>query len=345
MNNNEGVLNDRMVKALCIPVLGIGIPNLAGLISNGLYSYPELAVCYLFFMAVSLLIWQGNVWLMYFIRKKANWSFREYYKIIIALFFANIVYSGTLSALLLHAWRLFSRETYSNSGPLVNTTLIIIIAACFITNIYEILFLNQEREYSQSRVEQLNIAKAQAELEALKNQIDPHFIFNSLNTLSFLITRDPQSARLYNDTLAKVYRYILSNKEKDLVMLREEIEFISNYFYLLKIRFADAISMVIEITDLSSEDYLIPPISVQALIENAIKHNEFSDKVPLTINVSISSNYVIVKNIINPRNYAAPTSKIGLGNLDNRYKLITKRNIIIENNFKSFTVKLPIIKF
>jgi len=85
--------------------------------------------------------------------------------------------------------------------------------------------------------------------------------------------------------------------------------------------------------------------TMQGYVENAIKHNEFSDKLPLTINVSILSNYVIVRNIINPRHYAAPTSKIGLGNLDNRYKLITKRNIIIENNFKTFTVKLPIIKF
>jgi len=257
----------------------------------------------------------------------------------------NIVYSGAISTLLLHVWKTFSRETYPDNSPILNTTLLIIIAACFITNIYEIIFLNQEREYNRSRVEQLNIAKAQAELEALKSQIDPHFIFNSLNTLSFLITRDPQNARLYNDTLAKVYRYILSNKEKDLVLLREEVEFISNYLYLLKIRFGDALSMIIEITDLSSEDFLIPPISLQALVENAIKHNEFNDKIPLVINVSISSNYVIVRNVINPRSYAAPTSRIGLGNLDNRYKLITKRNIIIENNFKSFTVKLPIIKF
>jgi len=342
---NERVLNDRIVKSIGIPVLGVIIPNLTGLITNPLYSYSELAACYIFFILISLMVWQGNVWLMNYIRKKSNWSFKEYYKIILSLFFANIVYSGTVSAVLLNIWKMLSRESPGLNGPLVNTTLIIIIAACFITNIYEILFLNQEREYSQSRVEQLKIAKAQAELEALKNQIDPHFIFNSLNTLSFLITRDPQNARLYNDTLAKVYRYILSNKEKDLVLLREEIEFISNYFYLLKIRFADAISMVIEITDLSSEDFLIPPISMQALVENAIKHNEFSDKTPLTINISISSNYAVVRNIVNARNYAAPTSKIGLGNLDNRYKLITKRNIIIENNFKSFTVKLPIIKF
>jgi sensor histidine kinase YesM len=345
MNSNERRLNDRMVKTIGIPALGLALPNLSGLISNGLYTYPELAACYAFFILVSFLVWQGNVFLMNFIRKKFEWSFDSYYKVIISLFLANIVYSGSVSAILLDTWKAFSHETTISNGPLVNAVLIIIIAACFITNIYEILFLNLERQYSQSRVEQLNIAKAQAELEALKNQIDPHFIFNSLNTLSFLITRDPQSARLYNDTLAKVYRYILSNKEKDLVLLKEEIEFISNYFYLLKIRFAEAISMVIEITDLSAEDFLIPPISVQALVENAIKHNEFNDRSPLTINISISSAYTIVRNIVNPKNYAAPTSGIGLTNLDNRYKLITKRNIIIENNFKTFTVKLPIIKF
>lgn len=342
---NENTLDDRAVKLIGVPVLGLLVPNLTGLITNRLYSYPELLACYAYFILIALLVWQGNVWFMYFIRKRYTWSYRQYHKIVISLFLVNIVYSGLLSALLLRLWAMFARETYAHNGPLVNTSLIIIIAACFITNIYEILFLNREMEHSQSRVEQLNIAKAQAELEALKNQIDPHFIFNSLNTLSFLITRDPQNARLYNDTLAKVYRYILSNKEKDMVLLREEIEFISNYFYLLKIRFGEAISMVIEITDLSSEDFLIPPISMQALVENAIKHNEFNDKTPLTINVAISSNYVIIKNIINPKNYPNPTSKIGLGNLDHRYKLITKRNIIIENNFKSFTVKLPIIKF
>ncbi len=194
-------------------------------------------------------------------------------------------------------------------------------------------------------MQQLNVAKVQAELEALKNQIDPHFIFNSLNTLSFLITRDPKSARRYNDTLALVYRYILGNREKDLVLLREEIDFIGNYFYLLKIRFAEAISMVIEITDLSAENFLIPPISMQTLVENAIKHNEFSEATPLNIAVSISSDYVIVSNAMKRVSEPQPSSKIGLRNLDNRYKLITKRNIIIENNFERFIVKLPIIRF
>jgi sensor histidine kinase YesM len=343
--DNTHMLDDRLVKLIGIPVLGLLIPNIAGLITNNLYSYPQLLLSYAFFIFIAGLVWEGNVWLMNFVRRKYAWDFQQYPKIICALFLVNIVYSGTTAFLLLEVWKNFAHEPITHTSSLLSSTLLIIAAACFITNIYELLFLNREREDNRSRVEQLNIAKAQAELEALKNQIDPHFIFNSLNTLSFLITRDPPSARLYNDTLAKVYRYILSNKERDLVLLREEVEFINNYFYLLKIRFGDAVSMIIEITDLSSEDFLIPPISMQALVENAIKHNDFNEQTPLSIHVSISSTYALIRNPIQPKGYAAPTSRIGLRNLDNRYKLITKRNIVIENNFSTFTVKLPIIRF
>jgi sensor histidine kinase YesM len=341
----EEVLNDRTIKLFGIPLLGIFIPNITGLITNNKYSSIELIECYSYFIFISFAIWQGNVWLMYYVRKKFKWRYDKYYKIICILFGVNIVYSGGISILLLDGWRFLGKEPLSNWTGLFNSVLVIIASSMFITSIYENIFLNQERVYNLSTVEQLNIAKAQAELEALKNQIDPHFIFNSLNTLSYLITKDPLNARLYNDTLAKVYRYILSNKERDLVLLKEEIEFISNYFYLIKIRFSEAVNMMIEINDLAAEDFLIPPISLQALVENAIKHNDFNDKIPLGINVSISSNYVIIKNAVNPKTYAVPTSGIGLNNLDNRYKLITKRNIIIENNFKTFSVKLPILKF
>jgi len=143
--NNERVLNDRMVKLVCIPALGLFIPNLSGLITNRLYSYPELFASYIYFIFVSFLVWQGNVWLMMLIRRQYSWSFKEYYKIILAFFLANIVYSGILSGMLLYIWKTLSLEPYNISGPLVNSTLIIIIAACFITNLYEILFLNQER--------------------------------------------------------------------------------------------------------------------------------------------------------------------------------------------------------
>jgi two-component system, LytTR family, sensor kinase len=337
-------INDSIIKLMGIPLLGIIIPNISGLITNSLYSAAGLFLCYAGFIIISLIIWQGNLLLMHSVREKLEWKYISYYKSTIVLFFTNLIFSGSISFPLLYIWKKFSKEIYTGQAPIINTSLIIIFTAAFITNIYEIVFLNHEKEDNLSRVEQLNTAKAQAELEALKNQIDPHFIFNSLNTLSYLITADPQNACLFNDTLAKVYRYILCNKEKDLVLLIEEIEFISNYFFLLKIRFGESVNMEIEINDLSAEDFLIPPISLQALVENAIKHNDFNINNPLGINISVSSNYIIVKNILQPKIFAMPGSKIGLSNLDNRYKLITSRNIVVENNAHFFSVKLPVLK-
>ena len=336
-------LRDWPIKLLAIPLLGIVIPNLTGIISHSRYSTGEIIASYLFFIFISFVVWEGNVKLMRLVKRKYKWGHRNYYKTILAFFASNVLYSGTMSVLLLLVWMFLSHETYTNWRPILYTTLIIIVTANLVTNTYENFFLNQEQLNTLSRVEQLSLAKAQAELIALKNQIDPHFIFNSLNTLSFLISTDPPNAKLYNDTLAKVYHYILRNKEKDLVLLREEIEFISNYFYLLKIRFDNSINMVIEINDVDAEEFLILPISLQTLVENAIKHNEFTDKKPLAIFVSVTTNYVLVKNQVNLKSYPVPTSRIGLNNLDNRYKLITGRSILVDNVSAFFTVKLPII--
>ena len=336
---------NRTFNYVVIPVLGIAIPNIAGIISNELYSNWELLFSYAFFVGIALLIWKGNVRLLYYIRKYNVELYDDYFRIVLTYLTANIFYSFVVSTIALYGWRWMSREPSLSHSSIFVASLFVVISVIFINNIFEIILLRKEMEYNRMRAQKMEVAKVEAELEALKSQIDPHFIFNSLNTLSYLITREPQSAKLYNDTLAKVYRYILSNKEKDLVLLKEELEFISNYFYLLKIRFSEAVNMVIEIIDLNSEDYLIPPISLQTLVENAIKHNEFSEMHPLDIKIAISTNFVVIRNPVRPKEPSTPSNKIGLNNLDNRYKLITRRNIVVENNFKYFTVRLPILKF
>jgi sensor histidine kinase YesM len=336
---------NRTFSYMIIPLVSVCIPNVAGLITHRLYQPWELALSYIFFIIIGFVIWEGNMRLMQFIRKNNVEMYDTYLRIILTYFLANVLFSGIVSLGALYGWHWLSRENRMDNTAILLASLFVIITVLFINNLFEILLLRREMEFNRRRAEKMESAKVEAELEALKTQIDPHFIFNSLNTLSYLITREPQSARLYNDTLAKVYRYILGNKEKDLVLLKEELEFISNYFYLLKIRFADGVNMIIEINDVSSEDFLIPPISLQTLVENAIKHNEFSEMHPLDIDVTVSSNYVIVRNPVKPKEQSAPSNKIGLNNLDNRYKLITRKNIVIENNHRVFTVKLPILKF
>src|SRR6476620_10847125 len=122
-------------------------------------------------------------------------------------------------------------------------------------------------------------------------------MFNSLNTLSYLISSKPDTAKTYNDTLAKVYRYILVYKDQNLVFLKEELEFVSNYFYLINIRYEQAVKLLIEIPEVKAENFLVIPASLQILIENAIKHNDFSKKEPLVININIQAGHVTVKNL------------------------------------------------
>ncbi|MGN6420018.1 MAG: sensor histidine kinase, partial [Pseudobacter sp.] len=190
----------------------------------------------------------------------------------------------------------------------------------------------------------LEQAKAEAELEALRNQIDPHFIFNSLNTLSHLIEEKPQKARQFNDNLADVYRYILQSKKRELVLLREELSFLNDYFYLLQIRFENAVQLQIGIPEGLHDQYLIPPISLQVLAENAIKHNEFSVSAPLIVDVNLQHGWLIVKNPIRRKVLRKPSSRIGLANLQDRYKLTTSRDIIITEEEENFVVRLPVLK-
>jgi sensor histidine kinase YesM len=342
---NYTMLNDKLFRLAGVPLCGIVITLLSGIVTHNRYSRIELAGIYAYFILLAFIVWQGNLWWMYYFRRHNEWFRRSYYRVFAILFAVYITYSGIVSFVMLALWRKISREDNTSWQPYLVAVAMVIVAVIIIISIYEIVILNQDREYNIARAEKLNTARVQAELEALKNQVSPHFIFNSLNTLSFLITRDPANAKLFNDTLAKVYRYILSNKEKDLVTLKEEIEFVSNYFYLLKIRYANRVNMLIELTDMYAEHYLIPPISLQLLIENAIKHNNSSEHAPLTIRVSVSDSYVIVDNEVNPKPYPVPTSQIGLNNLNNRYKLITNRNIVTEQINGHFIVKLPVLKF
>jgi sensor histidine kinase YesM len=340
--NIEHKIDDRIAKLICVPLIGILFPNITGLIINSRYSIGLLLVQYCYFIFLLYILWKGNILVILVIKNKMNFDKTDYHKYILTILISTIIYSGLLVSCMLKIWVSLFKENKTTWHIFSNSVLLLIFVATFITIIYENYLLNRKKLNALSKVERMGMAKTLAELSVLKSQIDPHFIFNSLNTLSYLISSNPENAKLYTDTLAKVYQYILINKDKDLVLLREEIEFISNYFYLLRIRFDNAIRMTIEINSIESEELLIPPISLQTLIENAIKHNEFDEDNPLLIFVYVSSNYITVSNRIKYKTFLQPTSKIGLTNLDNRYRLITNRSISVDKN-QNFTVKLPVI--
>ena len=338
----EFQVNDIGFRLALIPFFGIAIPLITGMINTDNFPHWQVKLSFLYTIMIAFVIWHGNRYLHFSLRSYFDWINKPLQKVTI-LILGIIFFTVPVSVLLLVGWyRLFPVEPI-NWNVITESSLIILVAVIFITHVYETVFLVKESENEMIRNEQLERARAEAELEALKNQIDPHFFFNSLNTLSHLIEERPAKAKQFNDNLADVYRYILQNKARDLVLLREEMEFLESYFLLLQIRFEKAVALKLSIDQNMLQHYLVPPISLQILAENAIKHNEFSEAMPLTLDISIHDDNLIVCNPLHPKVLRRPSSGIGLQNLRERYRLTTGGEIRITEENRQFVVKLPLL--
>ena len=336
-------LNDIGFRLILIPFFGIAVPLITRMINFENFSHWEIKLSFLYTILIAFLVWEGNRYLLFSLRSYFNWYNKPLHKIGILLLSISF-YTIPLSVLLLTGWyRIFGNGQPDNE-VIFTSTLIIMICVVFITHVYETAFLVKESESEIVKNEQLERAKAQAELEALKNQIDPHFIFNSLNTLSHLIEENPLKAKQFNDNLADVYRYILQNKTRELVLLHEEIAFLNDYFSLLKIRFEEAVQLIIAIDESLWGQYLIPPISLQLLAENAIKHNEFSDALPLVVTITLDNDSLIIQNDIHRKDLRKESSRIGLSNLGERYRLTVNREISVYESDEKFIVTLPLLQ-
>jgi LytS/YehU family sensor histidine kinase len=222
------------------------------------------------------------------------------------------------------------------------------ICVIFITHVYETVFLVRESESEMLKNARLERAKAQAELQALKGQIDPHFMFNSLNTLTWLIEEAPAKAKIFNEHLADVYRYILQNRSRDLVMLGEEVQFLYDYFSLLQIRYGEAVRLKVELGEDLLDRFLMLPISLQVLAENVVKHNEFNLREPLEIRVWLDGGTAAprlgVRNRIARKEVGRASSGVGLANLDERCKLAVGAALEVVETEEEFVVYLPVLQ-
>lgn len=193
--------------------------------------------------------------------------------------------------------------------------------------------------------QQLTKENALAQYEALKNQVSPHFLFNSLSILSSLVHIDAELSEKFIDRLSRAYRYILEQKDKDTIPLRTELDFISSYSFLLKIRFENKFDVKVTISDEDAEKYRVAPLTLQLLIENAVKHNRMSAKDPLLVTILIEEDYLIVLNPIRNRNDNEKVSStgIGLSNIINRYSLLTDKPVQVNSTHGTFLVKIPLL--
>ena len=201
------------------------------------------------------------------------------------------------------------------------------IVACLVTSSCCIIHLIFKQQLVLIENEQLQAENLRNQYEVLKNQLNPHMLFNSLNTLRSLVRENQDKAQDYIQELSRVLRYTLQSNESQCVSLREEMEFVSAYIFLLKMRFENNLQFDIQINN-AYEEYLLPPMAVQVLIENAVKHNEISNRKPLTIHITTDDNgNLSISNDIQPKWTATSGTGIGLANLAKRYRLLFKRDI------------------
>lgn len=216
--------------------------------------------------------------------------------------------------------------------------LITIVISVFFHAVYFYKALQEKKVKEQKVI----AGTASAKFDALKNQLDPHFLFNSLNVLASLIDEDAQQAQKFTTSLSKVYRYVLEQKNKDLVTVDEELDFAKTYVRLLKMRFED--SIIFDIPEKSDNpEAQIVPLSLQLLLENAVKHNVVTSDRPLRIRVYEENGALVISNNLQQKQVVKKSSGVGLKNIQERYGILSDRKVIIDKSESCFVVALPML--
>lgn len=218
-----------------------------------------------------------------------------------------------------------------------------LIATIFVSFwIYSLIKSIIKKQENKIKVQKIIAGTANAKFESLKNQIDPHFLFNSLNVLSSLIEENPENAQRFTTSLSKIYRYVLEQKDKELVSVAEELAFAKTYMDLLKMRFENSLSYELLAENIDAEAKVVP-LSLQLLLENAVKHNIISEQKPLCIKVYLEDDFLRIENNYQKKDVLQDRQGVGLDNIINRYGIITNRKIKIEQTESLFIVKIPIL--
>jgi LytS/YehU family sensor histidine kinase len=297
----------------------------------------------LFILAIVLIIGQGNETIDKWLNIKYNWIENAKKRLLIQSVLSVLFTSITLFTLMyiLHQLRfgdgrIINRKMVEIFPPAILFTLALL--AVKIGSEFFIALKNSLIEIEKHKTESAN-----AQLQNLKNQLNPHFLFNNLSVLTSLVYKNQDKAADFINELAKVYRYVLDTKNSELVPLQEELDFLNHYIYLQKIRFEDSIVFEIKIEENKKSDYLLP-MCLQMLVENTIQHNETSQANPLKVLIYTQNNSLVIENPIKPRSNIVDSSKTGLKNIEQRYSFFTDEKVIVCNNGEIFKVILPLIQ-
>lgn len=304
------------------------------LTSEGPFQFAVFAESYAISFPYMILLAWVDYKLVVFINH-SNWLARH---LLIRIVFESITLSLLATAFVaLGNWVFYYHNFYDY---LVSKNFCESMIGGILINIFTVTVI--EFFVQNKRNEKLQQENAQMQYRQLKSQINPHFLFNSLNVLVSLINKDSERAINYTKKLSDVYRYVLTHDLEDIVSVGKELDFIRNYIEILQIRFGDGLVFVFDVNE-NDIKRCIPPMALQVLVENAVKHNALSSSNPLTINISSDNQNLIVSNNIIPRMRVEKNMGIGLENLMKKYYIVASKTVTVENNKKEFTVKLPLL--
>jgi len=295
-------------------------------------------------LIISTVIWIGNRAIMIWSRNKYPQMGQLKKRLMIQslLMFLFTLTAGLGIGFLLKDFSNMHSAGISQNDEIISSINSSLFTTIAITSIYEVIYFSQQLRDSLTQSELLKREGLRAELNALKTQVNPHFLFNNLNTLCAIIPEDSERSVQFVEQLSKVYRYILEVRDEKSIPLSEEIKIMNAYAFLLITRFGNSFQLTTEIPDSELNSHVVP-FSLQLLVENALKHNIASQQSPLKITIKAELDQLIIQNNIQKKQQVEHSTGIGLSNIRNRYRLLTERLVTVSETPEFFTVVLPLI--
>ncbi len=298
---------------------------------------------FLISILITIIVWEGNLRIDTLMNLKFPWEKSPAKRILFHLPISMLFSAFSIYLSMLAFDKFVCALPSEAKDAFMGTAIVMGILVTFIILTIEIstlFFGNWKR--SLIEIEKYKTENLQAQLQNLKDQLNPHFLFNNLSVLSSLVYIDQDKAVGFINQLSKVYRYLLDNRNCELVRLDSELTFIQSYTYLIQIRFDKNIAFDIDIPK-EKMHLMLPPLSLQMLVENAIKHNEISNEMPLKIIIKMNDDMIEVSNNLQLRTTTEESSKTGLQNIKDRYKFFTEKQVEVFENGNSFIVKIPLL--
>ena len=344
-DNSKIGFDDRLVMLIAIPLISFLIPIIFFELRFNKPPYFNLNAIWTG-LVITAVVWLGNRFIMIWARTRYP-SFsavkKRLYVQSLAILGFTLLANNILGTLLNKYCGLKESSGLTTAEIIFRSNVAAVFFTLTIVAIYESIYFMSELRKSVEEKEMLKRESLNAQLDALRTQVNPHFLFNNLNTLSSVIADDPGVAIEFVQQLAKVYRHVLEVKDEQSILLQEELDVLKAYAFLLQTRFGNHLNVTINVPEEKLRKKIVP-LSLQLLMENAIKHNIVSSDKPLTIHVYAHNGKLVVTNNLQKKNQVFESTGIGLDNIRNRYKLIVSDQVEVTENESSFTVAVPLIE-